>query len=166
MRPQGRRGEVVAEVLTDFPTRFAALRKAYLESSGGKPDPVDVENAWLHKRRVVIKFFDVDSIESAERLRGRHVLIPRKERIELPAHHYYLWELEGCRVVRQREGGEVGTVTAVERTGGVDLLRVEPSDGSRGEMLVPLAQAICTRIDPAAKTIWIDPPEDLLDVNR
>ena len=34
-----------------------------------------------------------------------------------------------------------------------------------GEVLVPLAAAICTAIDPAAKRIVIDPPEGLLELN-
>jgi ribosomal 30S subunit maturation factor RimM len=59
----------------------------------------------------------------------------------------------------------VGTVTEVESTGGVDLLHVSRTGGGGGEVLIPLAQAICTRIDPEAKTIVIDPPADLLELN-
>jgi 16S rRNA processing protein RimM len=163
VRPQGRRGEVVAEILSDFPARFQALRQAFLEERGGVPRAVGVEHAWLHKGRVVLKFSSVDSIESASRLRGCHVLIPREERTPLPAHSYYLWELQGCRVVAERQGArwEVGTVTDVESTGGVDLLHVATP---RGEVLIPLAQAICTKIDTPGKTIVIDPPEDLLEL--
>jgi len=36
----------------------------------------------------------------------------------------------------------------------------------RGEVLVPLAQDICRRIDTAAKIIVIDPPADLLELNE
>jgi 16S rRNA processing protein RimM len=113
---------------------------------------------------VVIKFSGVDSIASASRLKGRHVLILAEERMPLPPNQYYLWELQGCRVVTERQGRrvEVGTVTDIEPTGGVDVLHVATS---RGEVLIPLAQAICTKIDTQAKTIWIDPPEDLLDLN-
>jgi ribosomal 30S subunit maturation factor RimM len=57
---------------------------------------------------------------------------------------------------------DLGTVTDVEPTGGVDLLHVA---APRGEVLIPLAQAICVRIDPEAGEIVIDPPEDLLDLN-
>jgi 16S rRNA processing protein RimM len=165
VRPQGRRGEVTAEILTDFPERFRHLRGAFLEQPDGPPEAVRVENAWLHKGRVVLKFTGVDSIAQAETLRGLHVLIPREARVPLGAHQYYLWELEGCRVVIERDGlpSEVGTVTGVELTGGVDLLRVSTP---RGEALIPLAQDICKRIDPERKTIVIDPPEDLLELNE
>jgi ribosomal 30S subunit maturation factor RimM len=56
-------------------------------------------------------------------------------------------------------------VTEVESTGGVDVLHVERPDG-KGEVLIPLAQEICTRIDLASRTIVIDPPENLLDLNE
>jgi ribosomal 30S subunit maturation factor RimM len=92
------------------------------------------------------------------------VLIPAEERMPLPPNHYYLWELQDCRVVTERQGKpvEVGKVTEIEPTGGVAVLHVATS---RGEVLIPLAQAICTKIDTQAKTILIDPPEDLLDLN-
>lgn len=164
VRPQGRRGEILAEPLTDFASRFQALRQVFLEHPGNAPRPIKVENVWPHKGRVVIKFLEVDSIDSASRLRGRHVLIPVEERMPLPPGQYYLSELEGCRVILERAGTlvEVGTVTYIEPTGGVDVLHVA---SSRGEVLIPFAQAICTKIDTQARTILIDPPDDLLDLN-
>jgi len=164
IRPQGRRGEVAAEILTDFPARFEKLRSAFLEAPGETPRPVTVESAWRHKGRVILKFRGIDSIEHASRLRGSHLVIPREERAPLPAHHYYLWELPGCRVVEKHEGQEIGTVTDVELTKGVALLHVARREG-KGEVLIPLAQEICTRIDPESHTIVIDPPEDLLELN-
>jgi 16S rRNA processing protein RimM len=164
VRPQGRRGEVLAEPLTDSSLRFQGLRQVFMENPGEAPHAITVENVWPHKGRVVIKFLGVDSIDSASRLKGRHVLILREERTPLPPYRYYLWELQGCRVVTERRGKrvEVGTVTDIEPTGGVDILHVATS---RGEVLIPLAQAICTQIDTEARTILIDPPEDLLDLN-
>ena len=164
VRPQGRLGEVLAEPLTDFAARFKELRDVFLESPGTSPQPIKVEDVWPHKGRVVIKFSGVDSISSASSLKGRHVLILAEDRMPLPPNHYYLWELEGCRVVAEGGGSrvEVGTVTGIEATGGVDVLQVATP---RGEILIPLAQAICTKIDTEARTILIDPPEDLLDLN-
>lgn len=165
VRPQGRKGEVLAEILTDFPSRFAGLQRVFLDVPDGDPQPAAVEHAWLHKGRVVLKFDGIASIDDAETLRGRTVLIPKEEIAKLPADQYYLWELEGCQVVV--ESGDtrkpLGTVTEVERTGGTDILHV--ADGSE-DVLVPFARAICKVIDPEARLIVIDPPEDLLDLNR
>ena len=164
VRPQGRRGEVAAEIFTDFASRFEDLKSVLLEVPGQPPRPIAVERVWPHKGRVIVKFVGIDSIDSASRLRGLHLLIPWEERRPLPQNTYYLSELHGCRVFWEREGQEIGTVTEVEATGGVDLLHVARPDG-KSEVLIPLAQEICTRIDPANKIIVIDPPEDLLELN-
>jgi 16S rRNA processing protein RimM len=165
VRPQGRKGEVLAEILTDFPSRFRDLHRAFLDVPGNHPQVVTVEDTWLHKGKVVLKLAGIGSIDDAETLRGRLVLVPEEEKVALSANQYYLWELKGCQVVV--ENGEMrkplGTVTEVERTGGVDLLRVV--DDSR-EVLVPFAEAICKVIDPESRLIVIDPPDDLLDLNR
>ncbi len=164
VRPQGRHGEVVAEILTDFPQRFRDTRHVFLETAGTAPISMELEKAWHHKGRIVLKFPGIDSIEKASALRGRHVLVPVEEKTALPLNHYYLWQLQGCRVLQERKGEveEVGTVTEVESTGGVDLLHVATP---RGEVLIPFAQEICRRIDTQAQTIVIDPPEDLLELN-
>jgi 16S rRNA processing protein RimM len=165
LRPQGRKGEVAAEILTDFPARFQQLQSVLLEAPGQAPKRVDVERAWPHKGRIILKFAGIDSIESASGLRGLQVLIPWEQRAPLPPHRYYLCELHGCRVIWERQGREIGTVTEVESTGGVDVLHVTRPDG-KSEVLIPLAQEICTRIDLASQTILIDPPEELLDLNE
>ena len=146
VRPQGRRGEVLAEPLTDFPARFKELREVFLESPGTAPQPIKVENVWPHKGRVVIKFSGVDSIRERFSFEGpacadsggrqnaasSESLLPLGTR-RLPGGH----GTQGRQV-------EVGTVTEIEPTGGVDVLHVATS---RGEVLIPLAQAICTKID-------------------
>lgn len=167
LKPQGRRGEVVADILTDFPERFENLTRAFLENKNGGPRAVEIENTWPHKGRIVLKFSGVDSIDQADSLRGLHVFIRREDRVALPEHHFYVWELEGCRVMRELAGSarEVGVVTGIERTGGVDLLRVGRAGRGSGELLIPLTLDICTRIDTAEKTIVIEPPDDLLELN-
>jgi len=166
-RPQGRRGEVAAEILTDFPERFEKLRRVWLDRPEAEPEVVQVENTWPHKGRIILKFSGVDTISDADLLRGRLVLVPQEEKVKLPAGSHFVGDLTGCRVLRKigERTEEVGTVTEVEHTGGVDLLHVAPSGDAKHERLIPLAETICTRIDIEAKTIWIDPPEDLLELN-
>ena len=165
LRPQGRKGEVAAEILTDFPERFQQLQSVFLEVPGQAPKRVNLEGGWPHKGRIILKFSGIDSIESASGLRGLQVFVGWEQRMPLPPHYYYLCELHGCRVIWERQGQEIGTVVEVEPTGGVDVLHVRRPDGE-SEVLIPLAQEICTRIDLASQTIVIDPPEDLLDLNE
>jgi 16S rRNA processing protein RimM len=114
----------------------------------------------------------IDSISQAETLRSKNVLIPAAERASLPPNKFYVWELTGCRVLQAQRAEssemlEIGTVVDVETgSGGVDLLHVAVSGSEDREALIPLTDAICKQIDILAKTILIDPPEDLLELNR
>jgi 16S rRNA processing protein RimM len=165
LRPQGRRGEVASEMLSDHPERYQTLRRVFLQAAGGSPYAAQVEKAWLHKGRVILKLAGVDSISQAEQLHGALVLLPWSERLPLSGNAYYVSDLAGCRV-QAKHGGqwvEVGTVETVEPAAGAPLLRVISGGGE--EILIPLAQEICQAIDVEAGIIRIDPPEDLLDLN-
>lgn len=67
-------------------------------------------------------------------------------------------------MIAEQDEKELGTVVEVEPTGGVDVLHVSRADG-KGEVLIPLAQEICKRIDIVSRTIVINPPEELLELN-
>jgi len=114
----------------------------------------------------VLKLLGVDSIAEAERLRGLHVLIPFEERVPLTENSYYWSDLCGCSVVTGSPAAwtEIGVVKSVEPTSGAALLHVARKDSQR-EILIPLADEICTRIDPGSKIIVLDPPAGLLDLN-
>jgi 16S rRNA processing protein RimM len=160
-RPQGLKGEVVAEILTDFPDRFALLSKVYICSQTGAVREALLEDFWFHKDRIVLKFKNVDTRTEAEELRNRSVKIPSADLIPLPEDNYYEFQLEGCQVSTDT-GEPVGRVKEIMRTGAAPVLVVEDENGA--ERLIPLAEEICTRIDVQAKKITITPPEGLLDL--
>src|SRR5215467_7407764 len=86
-KTQGRKGEVAAALFTDFPERFATRKRLLLletEARGGGRRELELEDFWLHKSGVVLKFAGVDSISQAETLVGCEIQIPRAERAELP----------------------------------------------------------------------------------
>lgn len=169
LRPRGRRGEVVVDVLTDFPERFATIKQAFLENAEAGPQPVEIAETWWHQGRLIVRFAGVDSISEAERLRGQLLLIPQRDRVALGKNQYYHWELIGCEILCRGARAPLGEVTGVEPTGGVELLRVQASASGRheaGELLIPFAQEICSEIDVGARRIVIDPPEGLLDLNE
>jgi 16S rRNA processing protein RimM len=169
LRPQGRRGEVAAEILTDFPERLTALKTAYLWDGTAEPRSTNIRGCWLsHSRgaQAIFHFEGSDSISDAEKLVGLEVQIPLSERMPLPGGSYYVTDLIGCEV-RDSGGREVGCVRDVQFTGedstGTPLLVV---DAPQGELLIPLAQEICMRIDVGARCIEVNLPEGLLELNR
>jgi len=168
LRPRGRRGEVVADVLTDFPERFATLRRAWVQRQDEKPRPVEIAKAWWHQQRLILHFAEISSISDAEQLRGWALVIPLRERLSLGENRYYVSDLIGCEVI-ERGGRSLGHVSGVEPTGGVDLLRIDlssPGGRQTDELTVPFAREICPEIDVQARRIVIDPPEGLLELNR
>jgi 16S rRNA processing protein RimM len=169
LRPHGRRGEVAAEILTDFPDRLTRLSSVYLSDTKSKSRPVHVRSCWLSQSRggqAIFHFEGSDSISDAEKLVGLEVQIPIADRMPLPGGSYYVTDLIGCGV-RDGDGRELGRVRDVQFTGenapGTPLLVI---DAPEGELLVPLAQEICTRIDLAARRIGVNLPEGLRDLNR
>lgn len=165
LRPRGHHGEVVAEVLTDFPDRFEKLKRAFLETPAGPPQPIDIAEVWWHGERLILRFEGTESIDQARQLQGRLLLVPDEERVKLGADQYYVSDLVGCEVLSNER--RIGEVIRVEPTGGADLLCVQPVEGAKNsrEILIPFAQEICPEIDVAARRIVIVPPEGLLDLN-
>jgi 16S rRNA processing protein RimM len=160
-KARGVRGEVAAELLTDFPERFAGLEELIAVFPGGARRRLSLEGQWLHGRRVVLKFRGFDSPEEAAALAGCELAVPESEAVELEEGEFYDWQLEGCRV--ETVGGrEVGTVREVLHTGGEAPVLVIRDERER-ENLVPLAESICVEIDVARKLIRVDAPEGLLE---
>lgn len=160
VRVRGLRGEIVAEMLTDFPERFARTKELIVVRAGIETERLKLEKHFFQKDRVVLKLAGVDTIEAAQAFVGCEFGIPEWEAVELPADEYYDWQLEGCRA-ETLAGVSLGIVREVLHTGGVPVLLIV--DDAEREHLVPLAKAICTEVDTAAKLIRIDPPEGLLE---
>jgi 16S rRNA processing protein RimM len=186
LRPRGNKGEVAAELLTDFPQRLTELREAFVGDSReqGGPRRIAITACWLsqnHPGQAVFHFEGCSSIGDAEKFRGLDVLLPIEQRVSLPVGQYFISDLIGCSVFElPRETTPVasspcsmstapallGGVTDVQFTGegvsGTPLLVV---DTREGELLIPLAEDICTKIDTAARRIDVLLPDGLRDLN-
>ena len=160
VKPRGLKGEIVAELLTDFPERFEDLEELVAVSPGGERATKRLEDYWFQNDRVILKIAGYDDVETAKQLVGFEFAVPESERVQLPEDHYYDWELEGCTVKIGAES--IGRVSSVLKTGGVEILVV--TDQSGKERLIPLADSIVVEVDAAKKTIVVDPPEGLLDL--
>lgn len=160
VKTRGLRGEVVADLLTDFPDRFENL-KSLIGISGDVKRSLQIEEQWFHGQRLVLKFAGFDSIDEAKGLVGYDLAVPAGDRIELPEDSFYEWELIGSRV-ETVDGKQIGNVHEIMRTGGVELLTVVDETGR--DRLIPMAADIVVEIDKDKKVIKIDPPIGLLDL--
>src|SRR5215216_4625321 len=55
VKPRGLKGEIVAELLTDFPERFEDVEELVLVSPGGERTTKRLEDYWIQNGRVVLK---------------------------------------------------------------------------------------------------------------
>ncbi|MFT4113389.1 ribosome maturation factor RimM [Silvibacterium sp.] len=179
VRPQGRHGEILADVLTDFPERFSDRRRLFLLPPGAEatstaqtqapPRQFDLEDFWPHQGRIVLKFAGVDSIDDAEKLRGFHVAIPKEERAELTDGSIYISDLIDCAVIDLASEGAptIGTVTDVDRFTSLLVLEATKDfqSGKDKELLIPFASAYIEKIDTEAKRIEMRLPAGLLEIN-
>jgi 16S rRNA processing protein RimM len=177
-RPQGRKGEVFAEILTDFPEKFAERRRLWLLSDSrtgagasqrpaatAAPREAELTAHWLHKGGIVLQFAGIDSITAAETLSGLVVALPRAERAALGEDEVYIADLIGCALVDVAGQAPVvvGQIEEVDRTAGpVALLVVR---GGAGEVLVPFAKSYLRKIDLEAKRVEMALPEGLAELN-
>ena len=183
-RPQGRKGEVFAEILTDFPEKFAERKQLWLlrvtSGAGDSSDPrcVELENHWPHKSGgqsgIVLHFAGVASISDAEKLNGLIVALPAEERAMLGEDEVHIADLIGCELVDvggpgpNPEAVVVGRIENVDRSAGpstadaVPLLIVR---GERGEVLVPFAKSFLRKLDLVGKRVEMALPKGLVELN-
>lgn len=184
VRPRGNKGEVLAELFTDFPQRLSSFKQIYLRGGQAQPQATGLLHFWVdrnHPEHGIFHFAGCTSIDAAEKLRGMDVLMPLAERVVLPAGQYFISDLMGCTVFELPQGGAtlastacaveeaprvLGTVRDVffsgEGVAGAPLLQVETS---AGETLIPLAEEICVKIDVNARRIEVRLPEGLSDLD-
>ncbi len=159
-KPRGLRGEVVADILTDFPGRFDNLSEVFAIDQEGKTSELELEKFFFQKNRIVLKFKEFNSIEEVEHLRNTEICIPESESVELKENEFFDWQLEDCKI-ETLEGEKIGKVKEIFRAGeSVNLVVV---DGNKDHM-IPFVEAICPEVDIENKLIKVDLPEGILDL--
>lgn len=164
LRPQGRRGELLADLLTDqtdllTPGRELWLAKPGAEAPSDLTSPRTLEEAWeptgRNAGRWVLKLSGCDSINDAEALAGQELLLPASEIPPLEEDTYFVRDLVGCDLY----DGEIriGSVVGIEFLIG--------SDGKRVDDAAPLL-AVQLRQPEAESAVVADQPSSATDSAR
>jgi len=166
-RTQGRKGEVFAEILTDFPDKFAERKRLWLLREALSPREVELLHHWRHKGGIVLHFAGVDSISAAEELAGLIVAIPQDERAKLDEDEVYIGDLIGCSLVdvAGTEPVTVGEIEDVDRSAGPVAILVVRGKSSTEEILIPFAKDYLRSLNVKAKRLEMALPEGLVDLN-
>jgi 16S rRNA processing protein RimM len=144
VRPHGVRGEVNMRALTDYPRRLSAQARLYL---GSHHQPFAVRRVRQRSEEMlIVQFEGVDDRNAAESLREEMVYVHIDDAVPLEEGEYYLYQIEGIRVVTS-DGEELGQVTDVIETGANDVYVVTTPGGT--EHLIPAIEDVIQTVDIA-----------------
>ena len=152
-RTHGLQGEIVMEVLTDFPERIRAGRTVYI---GEQHEPLKIAGVRGHNREKILRFAGFSTPEEAARLRNLMVYVKAAELPQLPEGEYYHHELIGLSVVDEA-GQPLGKLAQILETGANDVYVVETPDGK--ELLLPAVEEVILDIDLEKQELRARPPE-------
>jgi 16S rRNA processing protein RimM len=140
-RPHGVHGEMIMDILTDFPERLKAGMTVFV---GEEHKPYKAKTWREHQKGSLVSFFDFTTPETVGILRNQLVYVKTSELPALPQGEYYHHQVIGLRVVDE-SGAELGSVTDVIATGANDVFIVKQEGGS--EFLLPAIDEMVLNID-------------------
>ena len=155
------KGEVAAEVLTDFPDRFRKVTRVRL-SGTDQTIWTTLERFRFQGTRLILKFQSFDSPEEVRRLVGSEVQIPEHEAVKLPAGVYFHFQLIGCGVFdREKPLGQVVDILEIGEGANLVVRTVQGVD-----FMIPLVECFVTQVDIEAARLQVTLPEGLLELSQ
>ena len=146
-KPHGIKGEVKVFPLTDDIQRFKKLKRVFIDGQEVKISYVTVGHD-----RAILRLEGVDSVEDAEKLRKKLLVVPREEAVKLEEDSYFIEDLKDCTVYDE-EGLELGKVADVIQTGANDVYWIKKPK----ELLIPAIRDVVLSVDVEAEKIIIKP---------
>ena len=132
----GLRGELRVEQWCDSPQFLSEFTSLYFDNGGSK---LKVKSR-PHKNIVLMKIDGVDTVEDAEKLRGK-ILYLNRDDVRLPEGKSFIQDLIGCKVLDADDRSVCyGEITDVFKTGANDVYTVK-NDGGK-EFLVPVIDSV------------------------
>lgn len=149
-RAHGVRGDMLMEVLTDFPERLKPGTAVFV---GPQHAPMLIERVRPHREGLLIGFSGVESPEATERYRNKAVYVTTADRPPLPAGQYYEHQVLGFTVVKDETEETIGVLSEILRTGANDIYVVKRPDGS--EVLLPVIASVVLALEPDRRMIRV-----------
>ncbi len=153
----GIKGEVRIEPWCDSPEFLCAFKKLYLDEKG--QTFIEVKSR-PHKNITLAKIKGVDTIEAAEKYRGKVVYINRSD-ITLDEGVNFVQDLIGIEVKDAENGTVYGKITDVLRTGANDVYEI--TDSNNKKYLAPVIDEVVEEINVDGGFVLIRPMKGIFD---
>lgn len=148
-KPQGIKGEVKINPITDDISRFKKLKYVYLNNQR-----FDIENVSIRGNFVVVKLKGINTCEEVERFRQANVEIDRADAVELQQDEYFMVDLIDSKIVDE-EGVLLGVVKYIDRFGANFVLTVK-DEIANSEFMFPFIEDVLVKVDTDNKLITIN----------
>src|SRR5574337_260959 len=155
----GLKGEVKVQPYADSIAIVAGSATGYLRGTGGDLAEYVVEQIRPAGSAWIVQLQGVQTIEQAEHLVGRELLIPRSAAPTLPEGTYYHADLIGLWVVTE-EGRELGRIVEILTTGANDVYVVH---GEGSEWLLPATREVVRTVDLAREIMLVRLLEGMIE---
>ena len=152
----GLRGELRVDPWCDSPQFLCQFKTLYLKKGETK---LSVSSR-PHKTIVIVKAKGIDTIEEAEKLRGRVLYINRSD-ARLAPGEYFIQDLMGLDVIDIDTSKSYGKITDVLKTGANDVYQV--TDEKKKDYLIPVIDDVVKEIDISGGKVLIKPLKGIFD---
>ena len=152
----GLRGELRVDPWCDSPQFLCQFKTLYLKKGETK---LSVSSR-PHKTIAIVKAKGIDTIEEAEKLRGRVLYINRSD-ARLAPGEYFIQDLMGLDVIDIDTSKSYGKITDVLKTGANDVYQV--TDEKKKDCLIPVIDDVVKEIDINGGKVLIKPLKGIFD---
>jgi 16S rRNA processing protein RimM len=152
-RPHGIKGEILMDVLTDFPDR---LRRRQTVFVGEQHEPQVIETLRWSDRAILIGFAGFEDVDAVGQFRNQFVYRKVSDLPTLPVGEFYFHQLIGLQVVDE-QGQDLGVLAEILETGANDVYVVKSPEGK--EILLPALENVILNVDMEKREIRVRPPE-------
>ena len=148
LRPRGLKGELRFELYTSDPARFRSVQQFKLGDTTFNVEKISVEGDFAY-----VKFAGIDSVEEAEKYRGKNLYANRNALPKLGGDKVYIADIIGCDVIV--DGDNIGELVDVLQYGSADVYVVKLAR-QEGTVNFPALKEVVRSYDVEKGEIIID----------
>lgn len=152
-RTHGIQGELIMDILTDFPERLRPNRPVFL---GEEHAPHHLGTVRLANKVMLVSIKGYTNPEEAARFRNTYVYVRSDNLPRLPEDAYYYHELIGMTIVDENKQ-ILGELESIIETGANDVYVVRKPDGS--ELLLPAIADVVLTVDTEHSEMIVRPQQ-------
>ena len=146
VKPQGIKGEVKVQPLTDDPARFLKLKSVIIDGENYR-----VLGVKVGAEAVIAALSGVTDRNAAELMRGKFMCVKREDAVELKENTFFIANIIGCALLTD-DGEKKGVITDVTNAK-TDIFTVRCEDGRI--LRFPFLKDLLVKADVENKTVTV-----------